>query len=459
MRAAIYVRISQDRTGEEYGVDRQREQCRTLALTRGWDVVEVYTENDVSAAGAKARPEWEAMMALVEAGQIDVVIGWTFDRTLRSGRDRLRMLESGKRHKLLITLVRGSDMDLGTPAGRLAADILGAVALNEIEAKADRQKAAHAQAATQGRRIGGRRPFGYEQDGVTVREVEAEAVKAAYRDFIVGTSLSAIARRWNEAGLTSGVPRKDGKGERWEHVGVRHLMKNPRYRGVRRHQPRGQEAQLYPAAWPALVDEATWRAANALLASAQRGPNGGRQLLTGVIRCAVCDELLTGGGSKTGERMYRCPSGAHVTRRAEPVDDQVCKLMRARLRMRDAVDTVAVKAQAGPDYGAEATAIRAEQKTIAKERAQKVITAEQFAVMNTELKAQLVEAERRLADAGRVDAVAALLADPNPAGRFDTLDRDQQRVIIAAFLRIRLHSGGRGVRRPHPDTVQPEWIR
>jgi len=118
------------------------------------------------------------MMKLVESGGVDVVIGWTVDRTLRSGRDRLRMLESGKAHNLTISLVRGSDMDLSTPSGRLAADILGAVALADIEMKSDRHKAAHRQAAAQGRRIGGRRPFGFEQDGMTVRPAEAEAGSA-----------------------------------------------------------------------------------------------------------------------------------------------------------------------------------------------------------------------------------------------------------------------------------------
>src|SRR5690606_11161886 len=110
-----------------------------------------------------------------EAGLIKGVVDWSFDRTLRSGRDRLRMLELGKKHGITIALVRGNDLDLSTPAGRLAADILGAVAENEIEVKADRQRRANEQAALQGRWVGGRRPFGYEADGKTIRpEVAAE---------------------------------------------------------------------------------------------------------------------------------------------------------------------------------------------------------------------------------------------------------------------------------------------
>lgn len=474
MRAGIYLRISQDRSGEELGVARQDEDCRALVARRGWTLERVYVDNDVSAKGHKVRPAWEEMMADVEAGRLDVVVGWTVDRTLRSGRDRLRMLEVGKERGLLITLARGSDMDLSTPAGRLAADILGAVALNEIETKADRQRRAHLQAAQQGRRIGGRRPFGFEQDGVTIREDEADAVREAFRDYLLGTPLSRIAARWNEAGLTSGVPRKDGT-ERWEHAGVRWLFRNPRYMGVRRHKPEGKPAELHPAAWPALVDEGTWRAVNAQLDSVASTfkPKAGRQLLTGIIRCAVCDENLVGGGKRKADGpgpMYRCPSGGHVTRRGEAIENLVLLLTRARLAQRDITAAVAERETAAPgrDLAAEATDLRTELETIALERAQRKITPRQFAILNDELQGQLIEVERLMTAGGRADAVAAILATGDPVARFDDLDRDQQRVIIGSLMRIRLHSSGRGrvdvvvdgVRLPKdPTTVEVEKLR
>ena len=55
-----------------------------------------------------------------------------------------------------IALVRGSDIDMSTPAGRLSADILASVARHEIEQKADRQRRAVEQAVEP--RPSGRRP-------------------------------------------------------------------------------------------------------------------------------------------------------------------------------------------------------------------------------------------------------------------------------------------------------------
>ncbi len=48
-RAAIYARISDDRTSDAAGVTRQEQDCRALALSRGWTVVDLFVDNDISA--------------------------------------------------------------------------------------------------------------------------------------------------------------------------------------------------------------------------------------------------------------------------------------------------------------------------------------------------------------------------------------------------------------------------
>ena len=53
VRAAIYLRVSLDSTGEQLAVQRQREDCRKIAADRGWTVVGEYVDNSVSASGKK----------------------------------------------------------------------------------------------------------------------------------------------------------------------------------------------------------------------------------------------------------------------------------------------------------------------------------------------------------------------------------------------------------------------
>lgn len=60
--AAIYARISRDVTGEALGVERQLQDSRKLAESRGWVMAEEYVDNDISAYGGKSRPAYERML-------------------------------------------------------------------------------------------------------------------------------------------------------------------------------------------------------------------------------------------------------------------------------------------------------------------------------------------------------------------------------------------------------------
>lgn len=459
MRAAIYLRISQDRSGEGLGVSRQRDDGLDLLRRRSWELHREYADNDVSAAGRKQRPEFAELLDDIRSGKVDVVIAWSLDRLFRTLRDRVALVEACKEHNVSISLVRGNDIDLTTPAGRLYMGLLGEIAQHEIDAKSDRQVRAHAQAAGQGRRVGGRRPFGYEQDGMTLRPVEAEHVRRAYADYLAGTPLLAVAKRWNKAGLLSGVVSpKTGEPTSWDHSGVRWVLRNARYAGLRVHN--GEV--VGKAQWPAIVTETTYRRTIALLDSSASDfkPRGGRRLLTGVARCGVCDEPIHVGGNKKGTPpVYRCPTGKHVTRRAEPVEAVVSEFAFRVLSTPEwAKQVVAAQLQEGEELlQAEADRIRGEMDSIAVERAAHIITPRQFSLMNTGYQAQLADIESRMSTTTRDNVVAALVADGMTRKKWDALAEDgpdKQRFVIGAILDIRLHSGGRGVRNPPPETIQ-----
>jgi site-specific DNA recombinase len=84
VRVALYCRISQDGEGQGLGVARQEADCRHLAERRGWDVVEVYIDNDLSAYSGKARPAYQRLLADIEAGRVEAVVAWHPDRLHRS---------------------------------------------------------------------------------------------------------------------------------------------------------------------------------------------------------------------------------------------------------------------------------------------------------------------------------------------------------------------------------------
>lgn len=53
-KAAIYLRISQDREMDGLVIERQREDCENLAQFRRWDVVETYVDQSKSATDRTA---------------------------------------------------------------------------------------------------------------------------------------------------------------------------------------------------------------------------------------------------------------------------------------------------------------------------------------------------------------------------------------------------------------------
>ncbi|MGH3699071.1 MAG: recombinase family protein, partial [Pseudonocardiaceae bacterium] len=188
--AAIYARISNDKTGAGLGVERQEADCRALAERLGWIVAEVFSDNDLSAYSGKPRPRYRAMLEAIRAGRITAVLAWHTDRLHRSPielEDYISACNDGR--DVPTHTATAGPLDLSSPSGRMLARTLGTLARYESEHRGERVAAAALQRARAGRRSGGPRPFGYEDDGVTVREPEAAAVRTAVESVLAGASL------------------------------------------------------------------------------------------------------------------------------------------------------------------------------------------------------------------------------------------------------------------------------
>jgi DNA invertase Pin-like site-specific DNA recombinase len=459
----IYTRISQDRAGEGAGVARQETDARALAAARGWSILDVVVDNDISAAGRKTRPGFEQLLDAVESGSAQIVIAWALDRLTRNRHDTLRLIETCQKKNATIALVRGSDMDMSTPAGRMTADILAAVARSEIEVKADRQARAAIQAAEQGKWLGGRRPFGYEPDGMTIREHEAEAVRDAYQWLLDGVSLRQIAARWNNAGLWPPQgKRSDGGLSRWDGGTASRCLRKPRYAALRSHKRevfQGEQA----ATWPPLVDRETWHTAQAIMRNPERRPaRGDQKLLTGVALCGVCGGPVHAGGGAPGRGVYRCArTQGHFSRKRQPVDDYITAIMIGRLSRPDAAALfVKPKGPSNADLIREADQLRQRLDGLAEAYADGALTASQLRKGTERLRAALTDVESRLSHAdGTTKAARAIATAPDVKAAWDALDIATQREIIRALAVVHLDSPGRGSWKFRPETVRIEWKR
>ncbi|WP_281689573.1 recombinase family protein [Pseudonocardia thermophila] len=462
MRAHVYTRLSQDRAGDELGVARQREDCLRLVELRGWTLASEHSDNDTSANGKVRRPAFDALLGAVRRDEVDAIVAWSLDRLVRTARDRLALVEACREHGVTIALVRGTDMDASTPAGRLALGILGEVAQHELDVKSDRQRRAAEQAAKLGKAPVGPRAFGFTLDRTEHVPAEAEAIREAYSAVLAGASLRSIADAWNAAGLTSGRTRTGrngaGRPSEWTPEAVRVVLANPRNCAIRTYNG----VEVGPAQWPAIVPEETFRAVHAILTDPSRrtGPPAARRLLSGVAICGKCGARMVSGTTYHGRPTYRCETKAHVSRTAPPIDEYVQECVVERLSRPDAAELLAEDDQPARDVPAlreRAQALRARLDALAVEFADGELTAAQLRTATARVRENLAAVERELAEAGRTSALAPLVAAEDVAAVWKRLDVGRRRTVIDLLMTVTLHSPGKGKRTFDPSTVQIEW--
>src|SRR5438067_2268156 len=103
MPGAIYLRISEDREGDELGIDRHLEDLLTLFKARAFALApeHVFIDNDLSASGKKNRPGFVNLVRAVEAGKLKVISAWMLDRFLRNRHDQLWLYESAEKASIM----------------------------------------------------------------------------------------------------------------------------------------------------------------------------------------------------------------------------------------------------------------------------------------------------------------------------------------------------------------------
>lgn len=335
VRCAIYCRISLDATGEELGVTRQLEDCKALVEQLGWTTVEVYVDNDISATSGKPRPEYRRMLAVIERGEVDVIVAWAPDRIYRRLADLEELIAIIDKRNVAIRTVKAGEFDLSTGMGKMLARILGSVAMGEGDMKSERWR----RSVRQRRELGdqpkmGPRLFGYYRDG-TINEDEAAHVRWLVDQLLDGVPIIRATHNLNARGARTTL------GNAWSRPSVAKYLRNGRIAG--RSMLNGDV--IGKGSWPALIDEETFEQLQQVL-DARRGTVPQRPrvaLLLNLVHCGLCGARLVTGGraaTKGGRkvRIYRCstmPAAGgcgRISIAAEPVEEMVEAAARAAAR-------------------------------------------------------------------------------------------------------------------------------
>jgi DNA invertase Pin-like site-specific DNA recombinase len=437
VRAGIYARISSDREGDGLGVARQIEDCERLAQRKGWQIVEQYVDDDVSAWSGRRRPQYLRSLHDLETGTIDGLLVYDLDRLHRQPSELESFIELCSRLRLTNVASVSGDIDLTTPDGQFQARILGAVAKKESDDKSRRIRRKHEEIAASGRVSGGgSRPYGYEDDKVTIGPPEAAIVAECAKRLLAGEPVRSIAANL----IARGVPTSTG-GE-WSPQSLRRMLASPRISGQRVHK--GEIVAT--AVWPGIISVQDGAAIRALLGDPNRRTNktARRYLLGGILVCSHCGERLVARPRSGGKRRYACAKGPGFSGcgktyiNADEVEQFVTEAALHRLDSKELKRTQERKQRQAPDaqrWLSEMEAAQAQLDELAAAYGQRQFSLQEWLAARKPIEQRMTAARKQLAKVSRTNVLDGYLGNSDKLrAKWDSLDLSQQHTIVAAVV-------------------------
>lgn len=356
-RALLVLRLSRV-TEESTSIERQRQDCERLCESRGYAVVGVAEDSDVSAGKTTPfqRPALGAWLQRPE--EFDVLVFFRADRLVRSARHLSELMAWAEDHG--ISLVSATENHFDTTAhsgamGRLFASLTAMFAEMELEGIRERTQSSWKHLHSQGKSTGSVPIFGYESyrdaDGVAKLRLEpndSALLREAYTRVMAGEGLPAIAHSFTSRGELTPRDRnhvrqgRAPKGSEWSTSSLKRILQSQGLQGyavyrerkldgngnpVRkngsavygeeqvRRNPDGSpmvraEPVFSPVEFSKLQDELQRRAATKTYESPKS-----ETLLLHVLYCGVCGKpMYRLKGSEGRADRYRCKSYSNAAK-------------------------------------------------------------------------------------------------------------------------------------------------
>jgi site-specific DNA recombinase len=402
MRAAIYCRLSKNRRGKKANVKDQERDCRDFIDSQGWEYVDSYIDDGISASDKSEKPRdaFLRMMANLRNGHIDVIVASEFTRLYRRPRELEELLDPVDKFHYNVELytvdpsVRRWDIRTGIGRAELREAAKQAAQYSDYISEKVRSHAKHR--AADGRWHGGYPGYGFDyrsvvRDGegeelepeqMSVNEEQAAVVRRVVWQVLRGGRIGTICEELNRQGI------KTRDGRRWRQGNLHPILVKPAIAGLVKHPDKPDlvrsvwgtfvECSQHPGAtdcFGAIVSEHDWRKLQLILSQPGRTRSPVTSaLLTGYVYCGNpdCGKKLVATRDNRGKRVYACLKNSYrqgcnrIKRLADPIDQMVAEAVIATLE--DADDfTIAIPE--GDDF----TALYAEKKRLEEQQAQLAI--------------------------------------------------------------------------------------
>ena len=454
-RAAIYCRISEDKEGLGLGVKRQEDDCVALVNRNGWEVIEIFTDNDISAYSGKLRPKYKEMVSRINDKEFDVVVVWHNDRLHRSPRELEDFIDLCEKTKITVQTVQAGLFDLGTSSGRATARILGAVARQSSEQSSDRIKRKNLEVAMAGKPWGKKqRTYGHTECLSNIVEEEARAIQIVAKRFLAGESLYSLAKWLNENNY------RTIKGGTFSTKAIRDILKSARISSRREYA--GEI--VGKGTWPQIISHEESDAIRAKFKNrSSKNFVNRKYLLTGLLRCGLCGAKLVGCSGvflcrknpRTGEGC----SGIYLT--SSHTEKFITEAVLTRLNSPRLIDYIKSKAVNTSSLSAhsELTTISEKEIELAEMFGVGELSRVELGAAKAKLNKRKFELERVLSKEMGAISLGEDLGSPEViVKKWASLNLDRQRVIVKAVLEfVNVQRAKSGINVFDPSRLEPVW--
>lgn len=449
----LYLRKSNKDGGRSAA--RQETDLTAEAADAGLTIGRTFVDPDLSASrfARKGRPDYAALLDHIRSGAcrlVGVVEASRGSRTLTEWSAFLDLCRARKVRIWVQTHDRIYDLSRRRDWKALADE--GVDSANESEIISERTLSGKRKGAADGRPAG-RNIYGHLRQyeatpkGPKVRAIVAHPEQApVVREMVErvgkGERLYAIAADLN----TRKVPTPTGRGP-WRPATVRQTVLRPAHVGKRIHH--GEV--LGDAMWPAIVDEAQWRRAVAVLTRPDRRTQRGTALahwLSGAVLCGVCRREPLRPGTR-GRYMCKADGCFGVSIASEPLERLIEAAVLARLADPGFADAFRAERPDTAELEAELADLRATLAGHYAEARARRLSPGGLAIVEAGLLEDIDRVERKL-NAVELPADLAEIGEPAEIiERWADLDATQRRTVVRAVAALvvlpAVIKGGRGL--------------
>ncbi|MGB6057196.1 MAG: recombinase family protein [Microthrixaceae bacterium] len=274
-----YVRVSTD-DQVEYSPEAQAKRARDFARLHDLGPVTVMADEGWSGKNLE-RPEMQRLLGLIEEDKVAHVIVWRYDRLARDSGDFNRLTRLLSEHCVQLHSIAEGQAELTTASGKMQLGVHGVFAQYYRDHIVENVTRAMEEGTKSGRHLN-RAPTGYKMvNGALEPNDDADIVRRIFALRAEGLGFRAIEER---TGIKYGT--------------VRTITLNRVYCGYVRHRD-----EWYPGLHEPLVTEADFDAAQRAHTPGQRRS---RDLLSGRVRCGLCERVLGVEYNDRGQAIYRC---------------------------------------------------------------------------------------------------------------------------------------------------------